>query len=120
MKRIEPYLLVAAGGAAGSLMRYWAAVQFGARPLTTFGVNVTGSFLIGVLIALAGALDVRWRLLLSTGVLGGFTTFSAWQAEAFLAARDSDHGQVAVILFGSLLCGFAAVYAGYVLGTRLR
>src|SRR5688572_6128252 len=82
------YLLVFVGGAVGSVLRYHAAVLFGARPLTTFAVNVTGSFFIGLLAAVID--DPRTRLLLGTGVLGGFTTFSAWQFEALLAGRMED------------------------------
>ncbi|MDZ4798316.1 MAG: CrcB family protein [Bryobacteraceae bacterium] len=109
-------MLVALGGATGSVARYLAAVWFGAGPLTTFVVNVTGSFLIGLLVALTPASDIRVRLLLATGVLGGYTTFSAWQMEA-LTARDWP--VTAAILFGSLAAGFIAVAAGYWLGTRI-
>lgn len=113
-------MLVAIGGAAGSVLRYWASVQFGARPLTTFAVNITGALLIGALLAVTSTVDARWRLLLGTGFLGGFTTFSAWQAEALVAARATEYGHALAILFGSLLAGFAAVLAGYVFTSRLR
>lgn len=116
----EQLLLVAVGGAAGSVLRFWAAVQFGAGASTTFWVNITGSFLIGLLAAVVPAADVRTRLLLATGFLGGFTTFSAWQLEALLAARDGDWSTFAIILAGSVVAGCAAVVAGYHLGLRIR
>ena len=114
-----PYTLVAIGGAVGSALRYHAAVIFGARPFTTFLVNITGAFLIGVLTAVTS--DTRLRLLVGTGILGGFTTFSAWQLEALVASR-SRTGQLEalLILFGSLAAGFSACWAGYASGQRLR
>ena len=54
----NPYLIVALGGALGSMMRYGAAVLFGASPLTTFLVNVTGSFCIGALAASTGSTTI--------------------------------------------------------------
>jgi CrcB protein len=115
----KPYLLVAVGGAAGSLCRYLAAVLFGPGPTTTFGVNIAGSFLIGLLAGSAASDSAR--LLLGTGVLGGFTTFSAWQLEAVLAARSrTTQVDAAWILFGSLGAGFAACWTGYMVAERLR
>lgn len=112
----ERLILVALGGATGSVLRYLAAVWFGAGPLTTFVVNITGSFLIGLLVAVTPASDIRLRLLLATGFLGGYTTFSAWQLEAMTA---KDWPTTAAILFGSLAAGFAAVLTGHAIGTRL-
>ena len=114
-----PYLLVAVGGAVGSVLRYAAAVLFGARPLTTFAVNILGSFLIGLLASIS--YEPRTRLLFGTGVLGGFTTFSAWQLEAVTAWHTEGAPlQTGVILFGSLGAGFTACWLGYALGQRLR
>lgn len=79
-----------------------------------------GSLLIGAMLAIGPTVDTRWRLLLGTGFLGGFTTFSAWQAEALLAARNTEYGFALTILFGSLIAGFAAVLTGYFLTSRLR
>ena len=114
-----PTLLVALGGATGSVLRYWAAVAFGAKPATTFAVNVIGSFLLGWLVA--ATTDFRIRLLFGTGLLGGFTTFSTWQLEALAAAR-SGNGQKETlwILLGSLSAGLAACFFGYALGHRLK
>jgi CrcB protein len=115
----NPYLIVALGGALGSMMRYGAAVLFGASPLTTFLVNVTGSFCIGALAASTGSTTIR--LLLGTGVLGGFTTFSAWQLEAVLSVRLRGFTQAPLwILFGSLGAGFASCWLGHLVGDRLR
>jgi CrcB protein len=114
-----PYLLVAIGGAVGSVLRYSASVLFGANPLTTFAVNISGSFLIGLLASTS--IDAKTRLTVGSGVLGGFTTFSAWQLEAVSAARaEGAPVQAFAILFGSLGVGFAACWMGYAVGHRLR
>jgi CrcB protein len=118
MTSLERYALVALGGAAGALLRYAAAMQFGARASTTFAVNITGSFLIGVLAA--SVVDPRWRLLAGAGFLGGYTTFSTWQLEALLSVHAEDWRGAALNLFGSVAAGFAAVVLGYAAGFRLR
>lgn len=118
MDSLERFGLVALGGAAGSMLRYWAAVQFGARAWTTFGVNMSGAFLIGLLAA--AGVDQRGRLLLASGFLGGYTTFSTWQLEALLSARVGEWGPMGANLLGSVAAGFVAVTAGYWCGMRLR
>ena len=118
MTAVERYGLVAIGGAAGALLRYGAAVQFGARAWTTFWVNISGAFLIGVLAAATS--DVRWRLLLGAGFLGAYTTFSTWQLEALLAMHAEDWRGAAFNLLGSVAAGFLAVVLGYAVGIRLR
>ena len=119
-------LLAAFGGAVGSVARY-LAVSAGARmfgtmfPWGTFGVNVAGSFAIGVFMAaitfwLGGSAE--WRVLLVTGFLGGFTTFSAFSFElmqlierqAFLAAAGYAGGSVILSLLACFL-GFALIKA---------
>jgi CrcB protein len=111
--------MVGAGGAVGSVCRYLAAVFFGAGPVTTFWVNVIGSLLIGVIAGATPPSDLRIRLFLATGVLGGFTTFSAWQLEALMATQAREWTSTAAILFGSLAAGFVAVATGYWIGSRV-
>lgn len=101
------------------MLRYWAAMQFGARASTTFFVNVLGSFLIGVLASLPLGVDPKLRLLLGSGFLGGFTTFSTWQLEAVLSSHVEDWRGVALNLLGSVVAGFVAASLGYVAGSRL-
>jgi CrcB protein len=116
----ERYLIVGAGGALGAMARYAAAMQLGATPLTTFLVNVTGSFLIGLLINSAAGADLRLRLLLGVGFLGGYTTFSTLSLEALLSWHDGGWWPAAVNLIGSVVAGLVAVAAGFALGGRLR
>ncbi|MCG8351081.1 MAG: fluoride efflux transporter CrcB [Chloroflexales bacterium] len=84
-------LAIALGAAVGANLRYglsvWAAQRFGtAFPYGTLIVNVLGSFVIGLILGLAVTrltLSTPWRLLLVTGLLGGFTTFSSFSYETY-------------------------------------
>ncbi len=120
-------LLVAAGGALGSVLR-WAVTIGVARamrsptfPWGTLCVNLAGSLVIGALLGLAtdrGALSDSARLLLVTGVLGGFTTFSAFSWEALALLRAGHAGAAAGYVAGSVLGGLAAAAAGWWLAQR--
>ena len=116
----ERYLLVATGGALGALARYYAYAQFGAATLTTFAVNISGTFLLGILMGSAAGADLRWRLLAGIGFLSGYTTFATLEFEAMLAWRQSGWLLVAANLLGSVVVGFAAVVAGFAFGERLH
>lgn len=116
---MHPYLLVMAGGAAGSAARYAAssaiATRFGGRfPLGTLAVNVTGSFLVGLLMTLFAEYrpHPNWRLVLVVGFLGGYTTFSAFEYETYAAVREGGFWIGALNVAGSVLLGYAAVWVG--------
>jgi len=112
------YLCVLLGGAVGSLLRYVAAMAITARysgrfPLATFLINVTGSFAIGVLATLLlDAYNPNWRPLLITGLLGGYTTFSAFEFESFTAFRGGDSAIALLYLLGSVAVGYLACWLG--------
>ena len=117
------YLWVALGGAAGAAARFAVAQWMGARwgwtfPWGTFAVNFTGSLAIGLLmtILIARGADPMYRLLLVTGFLGGYTTFSAFSFEALglLEARRWD--AAALYLVGSVALGLLATALGFGLG----
>lgn len=119
-------LAVAAGGALGAVARWlierMTLAMLDAEPIATLVVNGVGCFLMGVLVArvLGGAL--RWPLarpFLGTGVLGGFTTFSAYSADAVVLARDGSPVLAGVYLVGTLALCLAAVWAGSRIG-RVR
>lgn len=114
---LSALLLVAAGGALGSVLRYLvsllAVAWFGAGfPWGTLAVNVLGSAAIGVLAGLG--VQGEMRLLLVTGLLGGFTTFSAFSLETGLLA-ERHAGLAALYVAASLGLGLAA----FVLSWRL-
>lgn len=112
------YLLVALGGALGSVLRFWCATQFERRlgegfPWGTLFVNVTGSFLIGLLFALTARageplLAPSARAFALVGVLGGFTTFSAFSLQTLNLLRGGQAGLAfANVALSVALCLFA-------------
>ena len=120
-------LLVAFGGMLGSIARYWLAgviqrldgVEF---PFGTLGVNVLGSFIVGVVMALSlerGTLPPNARIFLAIGLCGGFTTMSTFSYETMALLRDGQAilglGNVAATLIACLV----AVWLGQVVGRIL-
>jgi CrcB protein len=120
-------LLVAAGGAIGAAARYlaglWIVARLGADfPWGTFFVNVTGSFIIGIVLVLVegGTLPAGARLFLAVGILGGYTTFSSFSYETLqLLAGGGNPGPVLLNTLGQLLAGLMAVYLGVIVGRVL-
>ncbi len=110
------FLYVLLGGAAGSLLRYSAGLLL---PSGTFFVNMTGSFLIGLCATLLPA-GSPWRLLLITGFLGGYTTFSAFQWELFSAIQTGFPWLAVLNAAVSVVFGLAACWAGAALANMLR
>lgn len=112
--------LVGIGGAAGAIARYVVGrgltMRFGdGFPYGTFTVNIAGAFLIGVLYVLLterGVSDERLRLLLATGFLGGFTTFSTYTLEAITLAESGQWNVSLLYVIASNLLGLAACLAG--------
>ena len=119
--------LLFAGGGAGSVLRYavglWVAARTGPGfPWGTLVVNVSGCFLIGVLATLAD--EHAWitpatRLALVTGVLGGYTTFSAFGLETWQLVENGRALYAAVNAVASVAAGIAAVVAGVALTRQL-
>jgi|SRR6516225_1135412 CrcB protein len=120
------FLLILAGGGVGSLARYLAGTavtaRFGARfPVGTMVVNVTGCFLIGLLMTLLTEWwqpHPNWRLALVVGFLGGYTTFSSFEWETYAAVRDGGFWIGLGNVVGSVTLGYAAVWVGALLGRR--
>ncbi|MCC6981808.1 MAG: fluoride efflux transporter CrcB [Bauldia sp.] len=116
-------LAIALGGAVGSVLRHLVGVlalrSFGPGfPIGTMAINVTGSFVMGVVAALFA---LRWsasesaRLLVTTGFLGGYTTFSAFSLDV---AVLWERGEVAPAIFyaaGSVIISILALFAGLAL-----
>jgi fluoride exporter len=123
---LDRYILVLIGGASGSLARYVIGGAIMSRlttrfPAGTFFINITGSFLIGLIMMLFTerfTVHPNWRLLLVTGFLGGYTTFSSFEWETFTVMRDGRSWMGLFNAFGSVLLGFGAVWCGAILGSR--
>ncbi len=119
--------LVIAGGGLGSAGRYlvglWMVQHAStAFPWGTLSVNVVGSFLIGLLATLAdesGTFGADMRLFLIAGVLGGFTTFSAFSLESWRLLEQGDPTRSLVYIGGSVGLGLAAAVAGVALARAI-
>src|SRR5690242_9617623 len=118
--------MVLAGAGLGGLARYvagtWIMTRYGGRFLLgTFVINVTGSFLIGVLMTLLTERlrpHPNWRLFLVVGILGGYTTFSSFEYETFEALRDGSHWMGLLYVMGSVVLGYAGVWIGSAISGR--
>lgn len=109
---IRDLLAVAAGGAAGSVLR-WAFGMALPFPFGTLAVNLIGSFAIGLVWVLLGP---RWHPLVMTGVLGGFTTFSAFSLDVLRLAESGRISAGLVYVAASVILSLAAVWAGVLTG----
>lgn len=125
---MDKIFLVAAGGATGAVMRYLTGVgmtrAFGTGwPFGTLTVNVVGGLamglLAGVLAQRGGADQERWRVLLGVGVLGGFTTFSAFSLEVALMIERRQTPQAFGYATLSVVLSVAALFAGLMLARKL-
>ncbi len=120
-------LFVAAGGAIGAALRYVVGTAIVARtgetfPWHTAAINLSGAFLIGMLLAMpwAGmATGAPWRLFLIVGVLGGFTTFSTLAYESIALAAEGRTLAGFANMFGSGMLGLTAAWLGVMTGRAL-
>lgn len=121
-------LLVVLGGGAGAAARYAVGSHawrlFGtAWPFGTFICNVLGGLMMGLLVGFlahrGGADQERLRLLFGVGVLGGFTTFSAFSLETALMIEKSRYAQAFTYVSASVLLSVAALFAGLIVARRL-
>ena len=121
-------ILVGAGGAVGAIARYGLGVQAvrtlgGAWPYGTLIANVLGGLLMGALAAVltqrSGDGPERWRLLLGVGLLGGFTTFSAFSLEVVQMTDRKAWGAAVIYSLGSVVLSVGAAMVGLILVRRL-
>jgi len=123
---LDRYLVVLAGAGLGGLARYiagsWIMLKYGGRfPLGTLIINVSGSFLIGVLMTLLTERlnpHPNWRLFLVVGVLGGYTTFSSFEYEIYQSVRAGARWMGMLYLTGSVVLGYLGVWMGALLTAR--
>ncbi|MEE4285740.1 MAG: fluoride efflux transporter CrcB [Mariniphaga sp.] len=120
---LRTILLVGTGGFIGSVMRY--LVQYymekslaSTFPWGTFIANIAGSFIIGVVFALAekgNLMNAEWRIFLAVGICGGFTTFSSFAYNNLTLLNDRAWGSLLLNIGGNLFLGILAVYLGIIL-----
>ena len=117
---MKSWMLVGIGGFVGSVARYLVSIAAPARlagvPLPTLLVNVAGSLAAGALLAVGESrLDSGlWRFLV-VGGLGGFTTFSAFSAEALTLAKAGDSGALFATILANVVLGISAAWLGFTL-----
>ena len=114
-------LLVGVGGAAGALARYGIGklVATESLPWATVGINVAGSLLLGLLVAVGDWFSTEIRTALAVGLLGGFTTFSTFSVDVFLDLDTGRVGEAIGYVAASVVLGVAAAAAGYFLGRAI-
>ncbi|MGC4102773.1 fluoride efflux transporter CrcB [Ferruginibacter sp.] len=119
---LKNFLLVGLGGAIGSMLRYATSLLVPVKnfPWATFAINITGSFLIGVILSLSLKSETfhnNWRLFLATGICGGFTTFSAFSAENVVLLQNGKYFMALAYAVCSVILGIAAAWCGFKLIT---
>jgi CrcB protein len=118
------YWMVGIGGFLGSVLRFWVGSFFGGRfgarfPYGTFVINVTGSFLVGMVVTVLAAKahwNANWRYLIPIGFIGGYTTFSTFEFETMRLVQNGQMLMATLNVTLSVAVGFVGVWAGMVAG----
>lgn len=116
---LKNFILVALGGAAGSVLRYTFYVLINTKnfPYATFFVNILGSFVIGLVLA-SSLKDEHflnnWKLFLATGICGGFTTFSAFSLENLSLLQSEKYYAALFYIIASIVLGITAAWLGFI------
>jgi fluoride exporter len=121
------YLLVFVGGGLGASLRHTINIACAccmgfAFPWGTFIINITGSIAMGLIagyLAFKGEASQPWRLFVMTGILGGYTTFSAFSLDAALLYERGELGLALFYVLGSVLLSVAGLFAGLALMRHL-
>lgn len=117
------YLIVFLGGGVGAALRHGINLAAGralgtAFPYGTLIINVTGSLVMGLIagyFAIKGDASQNWRLFLTTGILGGYTTFSAFSLDAAVLYERGEAGAAAIYVIASVAVSIAGLFAGLAL-----
>jgi fluoride exporter len=121
------YILVFVGGGLGATMRHvinlvCARTLGTGFPWSTFIINITGSLVMGLIagyLAFKGEASQPWRLFLMTGILGGYTTFSAFSLDTAILYERGELGLAALYVLGSVALSIAGLFAGLALVRHL-
>ena len=117
---MQKYLLIALGGALGSIARYWVgsavAGRMGVRfPYGTLIVNITACIVIGFTLTYMSRrtdMSAAWRYLIPIGFIGAYSTFSTYEWETLTTIRSGAFALASLYAVGSLILGLAAVWGG--------
>ena len=117
---MQKYLLIAAGGALGSIARYWVGSTIASRmgirfPYGTLIVNITACIIIGFSLTYLGRradLNPAWRFLIPIGFIGAYSTFSTYEWETLSSLRSGAFLLAGLYAGGSFVLGLAAVWGG--------
>lgn len=120
---LRTILLVGSGGFIGSVMRYLVQYYMEKSLTSTFPwgtiiANIAGSFIIGIVFALAekgNLMNAEWRIFLAVGICGGFTTFSSFAYNNLSMLNERAWGSLLLNIGGNLFLGILAVYLGIIL-----
>jgi len=119
-------LIVGMGSFIGGVFRYLLSLLVQSKttspfPLHTLIVNLIGCFFIGFVIGFSdnGHIPHEWKLFLATGLLGGFTTFSAFSSETFILFKEGHTGYALLYILASVLLGLMATYIAYLMTKQL-
>jgi CrcB protein len=124
---LQKYLLIAAGGAAGSMLRYWVGSTISGRmgtrfPYGTLVINLTACIIIGFTLTYFGKradLNAAWRFLVAIGFIGAYSTFSTYEWETLSTMRSGAFALASIYAVGSLVLGLAATWCGTALADLL-
>ena len=124
---MQKYILIAIGGALGSIARYWVGSAIAGRmgfkfPYGTLVVNITACLIIGfslTYLSRRADLSPAWRFLIPIGFIGAYSTFSTYEWETLAEVRSGAFALAALYAVGSLVLGLAATWAGAALGEML-
>lgn len=117
---MQKYLLIAFGGALGSMARYWVGSTIASRvgtrfPYGTFVINISACVIIGfslTFLARRADLNPAWRFLVPVGFIGAYSTFSTYEWETLSTIRSGAFLLAALYSVSSLILGLAAVWGG--------
>jgi CrcB protein len=124
---MNKYLMIGAGGFLGAIARYWLGSFIGSRmgirfPYGTVVINISGSFLIGLIVTLIAQRthwNANWSYLIPIGFIGAYTTFSTFELETLRSFQEGEIFYAFANVIVSVVVGFLAVWLGVVTGRSM-